>query len=90
MKAFVKTHVGLVREQNEDTVLLDEAQGIFILADGMGGHKAGEVASDLAARSARDVLSAGEFSPACLRAAISAANRAASGAGPTRAALSTS
>ncbi|MBQ7455437.1 MAG: Stp1/IreP family PP2C-type Ser/Thr phosphatase [Clostridia bacterium] len=76
MKAFVKTHVGLVREQNEDTVLADAARGIFILADGMGGHKAGEVASDMAARAVQGVLEEGEFSPVRLRAAISAANRA--------------
>ncbi|MBQ9299434.1 MAG: Stp1/IreP family PP2C-type Ser/Thr phosphatase [Clostridia bacterium] len=56
MKAYYKSHVGLVREQNEDTVLADDRQGIFILADGMGGHQAGEVASLLAATTLRDTL----------------------------------
>lgn len=56
MKAYWKSHVGLVRELNEDTVLVDEDQGIYILADGMGGHKAGEVASLLAATALRDAL----------------------------------
>lgn len=56
MKAYYKSHVGLVREQNEDTVLVDDQHGIFILADGMGGHQAGEVASLLAATTLRDTL----------------------------------
>lgn len=60
MKAYYRTHVGLVREQNEDTVLIDESHGIYILADGMGGHQAGEVASYLAAVTLRDALAEGE------------------------------
>lgn len=42
------TDVGLIRELNEDTVASDEAYGIVVLADGMGGYKAGEVASEMA------------------------------------------
>ncbi|OUD12461.1 Stp1/IreP family PP2C-type Ser/Thr phosphatase [Thioflexithrix psekupsensis] len=42
------TDVGRVREQNEDALCFDEALGVVVLADGMGGHKAGEVASHLA------------------------------------------
>jgi len=44
--------VGLKRTNNEDYLLADEDRSIFILADGMGGHQAGEVASKLAAESA--------------------------------------
>ncbi len=76
MKAYYKSHVGLVREQNEDTVLVDEQQGIFILADGMGGHNAGEVASLLAAETLRDALQRQTASADLLRLAFRRANRA--------------
>lgn len=42
------THVGLVREGNEDSAFCGRT--VFLVADGLGGHAAGEVASDLAAR----------------------------------------
>jgi PPM family protein phosphatase len=42
--------VGLVRTNNEDVLLMLEEQGFFALADGMGGHKAGEVAAKEAVR----------------------------------------
>ncbi|MCB2070920.1 MAG: hypothetical protein KDF67_15570, partial [Ottowia sp.] len=42
------TDVGRVRANNEDAVVVDAANGIAVLADGMGGYNAGEVASALA------------------------------------------
>jgi protein phosphatase len=42
------TDVGLQREHNEDSYLLLEEHELFIVADGMGGHRAGDVASRLA------------------------------------------
>jgi protein phosphatase len=44
-----QTDPGLQRSQNEDAVAFDEAIGLCILCDGMGGHNAGEVASGMAA-----------------------------------------
>ena len=42
------THVGKLREHNEDAVASDLSMGLVMLADGMGGYKAGEVASEMA------------------------------------------
>ena len=44
------TDTGKVREHNEDTIAGDADSGLLVLADGMGGYKAGEVASGLAVK----------------------------------------
>lgn len=43
-----QSHTGLVREHNEDNFGFDAASGLVVLADGMGGYRAGEVASAVA------------------------------------------
>jgi protein phosphatase len=44
---------GKKRKDNEDTLLVDDGLGLYIVADGMGGHRAGEVASRLVVESMR-------------------------------------
>lgn len=52
------TDVGLVRDSNEDAIASDVAQGFVLLADGMGGYQAGEVASRIAVLSIAAALAA--------------------------------
>jgi serine/threonine protein phosphatase PrpC len=66
------THPGMIREQNEDDYV---AEGhVFAVADGMGGHQAGEIASELAARTIRERLAAGASSVDVVIAAVIEAN----------------
>lgn len=53
------THVGVVRTVNEDYFVASPENGIIVLADGMGGHNAGEVASKLAAETVMEELLSG-------------------------------
>lgn len=48
LEMVVRTDPGMVRPHNEDAVFADQATGLAILADGMGGYNAGEVASGMA------------------------------------------
>jgi protein phosphatase len=47
---------GRIREHNEDTIGTDQDIGLVVLADGMGGYKAGEVASGIAVRTVMSLL----------------------------------
>ncbi len=56
MKAVFRSDTGRKRANNEDSVFMDVHSGIFILADGMGGHQAGEAASEIAVRRTYDFV----------------------------------
>ena len=50
MRAVARTDVGVTRENNEDFLLIHDALNFFIVSDGMGGYQAGEIASEIAAK----------------------------------------
>jgi len=56
IEAFGKTDVGRRRAHNEDSMLADSERGIYLVADGMGGAAAGEVASKHAVNLVRQYL----------------------------------
>lgn len=57
IEAWCKTDKGLRRESNQDSFLVNKDLGLYIVADGMGGHNGGEVASSLAVQTMEEVLS---------------------------------
>ena len=47
-RGWSATDVGLKRDHNEDSFLCKDALGLYVVADGMGGHQGGELASRMA------------------------------------------
>ena len=78
MKVFVRSDVGRVRPINEDSFYQPEAGGRFCaIADGMGGHNAGEIASSLAVKTFAEELRGCDVpNGSHLRRAVEAANAA--------------
>lgn len=71
------THVGRIRQGNEDAFVAIE--GLYVVADGMGGHSAGEVASAIAVKTLEEIFlstSPGMTTPEQVAQAISTANTA--------------
>jgi protein phosphatase len=79
LRGAARTDVGLRRRANEDTFALVPELGLYLVADGMGGHTAGQVASELAAEAAVRAVRTLEGASASLtdklRYACAAANR---------------
>jgi serine/threonine protein phosphatase PrpC len=59
MEVASRTEVGYVRRRNEDSLLVDESGNVFAVADGLGGHPCGDLASQTAVASLRDSLGGG-------------------------------
>jgi serine/threonine protein phosphatase PrpC len=69
------TDPGLARSINEDRVFVDDARGVFMVVDGLGGHAAGETAAETAVEVIEKELRAARvIDEACIRQAITAAN----------------
>ncbi len=56
LKAYGLTHVGRQRQHNEDSFLVESDARLFLVADGMGGHAAGEIASRIAVDSISEFM----------------------------------
>jgi len=79
LRSAARTDVGLRRRANEDRFAIAASLGLYLVADGMGGHTAGQIASDLAAQGAVRALETLEGAEASLteklRYSVAAANR---------------
>lgn len=51
-----KSDKGLLRENNEDSIYVNDKVGVYVLADGMGGHEGGEMASNIAVNTIAKIL----------------------------------
>lgn len=56
LKVWCVSDIGLKRQRNEDSFLVADEFGLYAVADGMGGHRGGEVASSLAVQSIKEVF----------------------------------
>ena len=79
--AGAASDAGLVRGRNEDRFWMDDARGVFLVVDGLGGHAAGELAAETAVQTIRESLLEGSpaaLAPQCpearVRRAIACAN----------------
>jgi serine/threonine protein phosphatase PrpC len=57
------TDTGAQREANEDAILVDDARGLYVVCDGMGGHASGQVASTMAIAAISEAFGTGVAPP---------------------------
>jgi PPM family protein phosphatase len=77
IECAARSDQGRIRTTNEDSCIANPDKKIFIVADGMGGHAAGEIASQITAKTVEEILSGGDpgfGTPDLLRFAIQEAN----------------
>lgn len=75
LRSGIATHPGLHRANNEDRIYADDANGVFLVVDGLGGHAAGEMAAQIAVDVIVRELTGAEVNPEQqVRRAIALAN----------------
>ena len=75
MKFIGRTHLGRIRKNNEDALAYDEQSEVAVLADGMGGLSAGEVASQAAIAAVLEILTSQPVDTALVMDSVELANR---------------